>query len=296
LNILITGGAGFIGQNLYNLLKEKHDVTLVDNFSTSNIVDNIVSLDLSKHTIQIEELIRNTDVIYHLAGSVGVKKIDSEYHESLMNSVNINNVIFPLVERYQKKLIFASTSEVYGECTDAKESDTCQISSPEFGRGSYSCAKLMSEFILKSYTFPSVICRFFNVVGKGQLADFGMVIPNFVKSAKANRRLIIHNDGAQVRSFCDISDAVIMLEMLLDDVHNGEIYNIGNSENEISMLDLACKIINMCDSNSEIFFRDTKEVFSKQFFEINKRTVCTDKFDEYYKAQQTLDEIIASVI
>ena len=294
--ILITGGAGFIGYNLYMHLKDKHEVTLIDNFSTSTPKSGVIQINLAKPSKQLEELIKNTDIIYHFAGSVGVKKIDSEYHGSLVNSININNRVFPLAEKYQKKLIFASTSEVYGECHDAKESDTLQISSPEFSRGSYACAKLMSEFILKSYTFPNVICRFFNIVGKGQLPDYGMVLPNFIENAKNGKDIIIHDDGSQVRSFCDIRDAVVMLEMLLDNIHNDEIYNIGNSDNEMNMLTLAKIVISMLDSSSNIVFKPSSEVFSKQFFEIKNRTVCTEKFDKYFKAKINLSSIIRSMI
>ena len=296
MKILITGGAGFIGYNLYNHLKDKHDVTLVDNFSTSISKPNVINLDLSKKSKLLNELVQDCDVIYHLAGSVGVKKIDSEYHKSLVNSLNINNVLFPLCQKYNKKVIFASTSEVYGECKNAKESDTLKISSPEFGRGSYACAKLMSEFILKSFTFPSVICRFFNIVGKGQLPDYGMVLPNFIKKAKAGEDLIVHDNGEQVRSFCDISDAIIMLEMLLDDVHNGEIYNIGNSNNEMTMDRLATAVILLTSSDSKIMYKPSSEIFSKQFFEIKNRTVCTEKFDKFYTARISTHDIIKSMI
>ena len=295
MNILITGGAGFIGSNLCEHLKDKHDITLVDNFSTST-KKNAIELDISKYSTELENLIKNTDIVYHFAGSVGVKKIDSEYHESLMNSININNVVFGLCEKYQKKLIFASTSEVYGECKEAHESDTLNISSPEFGRGSYACAKLMSEFILKSYTFPSTICRFFNIVGKGQLPDYDMVIPNFIKNAKLNSDIIIHNDGSQVRSFCDIRDAVVMLEILLDDTHNGEIYNIGNARNNISILGLANLIKGLSNSTSNIVHKNTSEVFSKQFFEINNRLVNTDKFNTFYKAKISIEKIIKDLL
>jgi len=296
MNVLITGGAGFIGWNLYNHLRENKnikDIYLVDNYSTSNISTEkqkvINKLDISKYSEELENIIKEVDVIYHLAGSVGVKKIDSEYHSALMNSLNINNVIFPLCEKYQTKVIYASTSEVYGECDNAKETDNLTISSPEFGRGSYSCAKLMSEFIIKSYTFPSTIVRFFNVVGKGQVPDYGMVIPNFIKRAKNNEDLIIHNNGSQVRSYCDIRDAVIMLEMLLDNKHNNEIYNIGNADNIMSVRSLANMIVNNTKSNSMLVFKDTKKIFSKEFFDINK-------FNKYYKAKYTLTEIIKELI
>jgi len=296
LKVLITGGSGFIGYNLYNHLKNKHNITLVDNFYTSTQRDNVINLDISKYSAKLEELVKNIDVIYHFAGSVGVKKIDSEFHNSLMNTLDINDVLFRLCEKHNKKLIYASTSEVYGNCKDAKETDFCKISSPEFGRGSYSCAKLMSEFILKSYTFPSVICRFFGIVGRGQLPNYGMVLPNFIKNAKDNKDLIVYGDGQQSRCFCSIDDTVIMLELLLDDVHNGEIYNIGNSETNIKIIDLAKKVIQITNSKSKIVFKNTDKIFSKDFFEIYYRSPCTKKFDKYYKARYDIDSIIESVI
>jgi UDP-glucose 4-epimerase len=299
MKILITGGAGFIGWNLYNKLKNNHIVTLIDNFSTSEISSekrNVINLDISTYSQKLEELISDVDLVFHLAGSVGVKKIDSEYHSALMNSININNVVFPLCEKYQTKVIYASTSEVYGECENAKETDNLTIASPEFGRGSYSCAKLMSEFIIKSYTFPSTIVRFFNIVGKGQVSNYGMVIPNFIEKAKNNEDLTVHDDGTQVRSFCDIDDAVIMLELLMDSKHDDEIYNIGNPKNTINMCELAKKVINLTHSDSKIQYKDTKDIFSKEFFEIVYRTPCTDKIDKYYEAQKSLDDIIKDLI
>lgn len=297
MNILITGAAGFIGWNLYNQLKtQNHKIALIDNFSTSNNKQAVHNLDISVYSEELEALVKTADVIYHLAGSVGVKKIDSEYHKSLMNSININNILFELCEKHCTKVIFASTSEVYGECTNAKETDTLQISSPEFGRGSYSCAKLMSEFILKSYSFPSTIVRFFNVVGKGQIHNYGMVIPTFMKNAKESKPLIVHNKGTQVRSYCCISDAVIMLNMLLDEEHNNKIYNIGNTNNKTTVKELAELIIDLTNSKSKIIYKDTDQVFSKEFFEINERSVCTDKFNKFYKAEKPLHDIIKGLI
>jgi len=296
LKVLITGGSGFIGYNLYNHLKNKHNVTIVDNFSTSVLREDTINLDISKYSTELEELVKCTDVIYHFAGSVGVKKIDSEFHDTLMNTLNINSTLFVLCSEYNKKVIYASTSEVYGNCKDAKETDFCKIASPDFGRGSYSCAKLMSEYLLKSYDFPSVICRFFGIVGKGQLPDYGMVLPNFIKNAKEGKDLLLYGDGQQSRCFCSIDDAIKMLELLLDDVHNGEIYNIGNSETDIKIIDLAKKVIQITQSTSEIVFKNPNEIFSKDFFEIDYRSPCTEKFDKYYKARYNIDDIIKSTI
>jgi len=155
---------------------------------------------------------------------------------------------------------------------------------------------LMSEFILKSYNFTSIICRFFGIVGKGQLPDYGMVLPNFIENAKNNKDLIVYNDGQQSRCFCSIKDTVKMLELLLDDVHNGEIYNIGNSKTNIKILDLAKKVIHITNSKSKIIFKNIDEIFSKNFFEIVYRSPCTEKFDRYYKAKYNIDDVISDMI
>lgn len=302
--ILITGGGGFIGSHLSNLHISKHDhVTVVDNFSTGNNFTEgpnrvVLPLDLSvgKYAQEIENVLSETDIVYHMAGSVGVKYVDQDPRGTLRNSFNINNNIFPMFEKYNNRVIFASTSEVYGNTVEAKETDILKIGSPDTLRWGYACAKLMSEFLLKTYTFPHTIVRFFNVTGAGQLSKYGMVLPTFVELAKQNKDIIVYGDGTQYRTFCDIRDAVNMLDILTGSDHVDEIYNIGNTDNTITIACLAEKIISIIGGSSQVVYREHKDDFSKEHGEIYKRKPNTAKMDQYYRAKYTIEEIIESFI
>ena len=309
MDILITGGCGFIGGHLSRFLLEKgHRITIIDNLSTSkvNIIDDLKKLgDVEFYNMNLASLtdedrddlnyiLRDTDLVYHMAGSVGVKYIDEDPKGTLQNSFQINNNLFPLFENWNTKVVYASTSEVYGDTQEAKETDVLHIGSPDKMRWGYACSKLMSEFLLKSYNFPSVIVRFFNVTGEGQLPDYGMVLPNFVDKAKRGEPLIVYGNGWQTRTFCDVRDAVEMLWILgADPKHNGEIYNIGNSENFMSINKLADLVIEKFGGTKE--YRDYEQDFSEDFDEIYERKPNTDKISQYYVCRYSTEDIIGSM-
>lgn len=304
--IAITGGNGFIGRHLaeYHLTRGDY-VHSIDNYSTSvkpektNTLPGLtnVCFDLSSPpNDRIKWIIRNAEIVYHLASSVGVKYIDKSPGDTLRNSMDINNNMFPLFEKFQSRVIFASTSEVYGNTEHAKETDTLKIGSPDTMRWGYACGKLMSEFLLKSYNFPSTIARFFNVTGSGQLSSHGMVLPTFVKLAKKNDNIVVHGDGEQYRSFCDVRDAIQMLVAITSDTNIGEIYNIGSSVNIHTIKDLAETVIDVIGSDSEIIYKKYSECFSDQFGEIYKRAPNTEKIDRLYKAKHDLRDIVSSMI
>ena len=302
--IVITGGTGFIGTHLAKMHKKLGDVVVViDNLSTSTYdekhpADIFVSFDLSSESdmYKLDTVFKESDIVYHLAGSVGVKYVDNDPKDALRNSFNINNNLFPLFEKYNNRVIFASTSEVYGNTEQARESDTLKIGPPDTLRWGYACGKLMSEFLLKTYSFPSTVVRFFNVTGPGQKSDFGMVLPTFIEKAKLGEDLIVYGDGQQYRTFCDIRDAVKMLNILSDDEHIGEIYNIGNTDNTITMTQLAEEVLATVGSDSRIVYRDYEKDISKDFGEIYKRKPNTDKMNQYYRAKYKIKEIVESFI
>ncbi|WP_408098573.1 NAD-dependent epimerase/dehydratase family protein [Peredibacter sp. HCB2-198] len=303
MNILITGGFGFIGSNLMKrYLSFGHSVSVIDDLSTACISSypgvEFFKIDLSRPSHSelavINSAIQKSDLIFHMASAVGVKVIDQDPQSAIRKNGLINHHLFPLFEKHQKKVIFASSSEVYGETEEARETDVLKIGSPDVLRWGYACGKLMGEFLLKTYTFPHVIARFFNVTGKGQK---NMVLPNFIERVKNNQDLTVYGNGLQYRSFCDIRDAVEMLVLLAEnDVHNGETYNIGNSLETYTMTELAQMVISISDKRSQIQYRPYGEEHSLQSQDILKRKPNTEKIQRYYQAKFTIKDTIHEML
>jgi UDP-glucose 4-epimerase len=248
--VLIIGGAGFIGSHLARrMVNDGCSVTIIDNMSTGrkenleDIKDQIKLLEVTEQNMYHE--IGHCDLIVHLAASVGVKYVEKNPLESIMNNLMMENIVFTMNSRFKKPLIFASTSEVYGRSKNVpfEEDDDLLIGNPKELRWGYACSKLMGEFILRAHDFPFVIVRFFNVVGPGQLSDHGMVIPSFVQRAINGEPIEVYGTGSQIRSFCHVNDAVDALMMLaFDKKHYNDTYNIGNEDNQIMMSQLARKV------------------------------------------------------
>lgn len=298
-NIIITGGAGFIGSNLANHYTSIGDnVVVIDNFQTShkdcNLPCTIIEQDLTTFKIP-EDILRDADIVYHMASSVGVKFVDSHPDHAIQSMMQMNLNLLPQFEKHMCRLVFASTSEVYGNSNDAKEDDTLHIGNPGKLRWGYACGKLMTEFLLKTYTFPSTVARFFNITGPGQLSTHGMVLPTFVESAKKSRDIIVHGTGEQTRSFCDIRDAINMIDIISSSDHIGETYNIGNNNNLISILDLAKTVVSVTNSNSNIVKEDYTSHFSDQFCDIFSRNPNINKINKYYKPKYHINDIITNM-
>lgn len=263
MKFLVIGGAGFIGSHLVEYLVNKgEEVTVIDNFVTgrkSNLYDilpHIKIINFNKPEIFLDA-IAQTDYIYHLAGSVGVNYINENPKESVLNNLNMITKVCKLAEKYNKPVLFTSTSEVYGnsKLLPFDEKNHLCIGTPESKRWSYSCAKLMGEFLLKIHNFPSIIIRPFNIVGERQLPNYGMVLPNFIQNAMIDDDIVINGDGRQVRCFCYVKDILEPLYRLLIEPENyNEIYNIGNPDNLYSMKDLAELVIKQLDSDSKIVY------------------------------------------
>ena len=314
MKILITGGFGFIGTHLTrHYLGGGHSVSIMDNLSTgitngshgffSKSKNRLSHYDIDlgrisqKNSHTLKGVIEDSDLIYHLASPVGVKYLDSSPHRFIIEGHRINANVFPLFEEFQKKIVFISSSEVYGESEDAKETDSLKIGSPEILRWGYACNKLMGEFLLKSYTFPSVIVRPFNITGHLQSPDYGMVLPSFIHRAGQGQNPIVYNTGEQIRSFCDIRDAVPMMTLLGEnDEHNGEIYNLGNPSNTTTIMELAELVVETFGGGIGIDRTPYSEVFTANSQDIHIRKPNTDKISKHYQCRYDLRDIISSMV
>lgn len=313
VKILITGGMGFIGSHLAKKYQSScAKIYLIDNLSTNAISpecdfikvnENIhfIQMDLSslsnKDLEQLEKILSEVSLVYHFASPVGVKYLDGKPKEAVRSLFFTTATLFPLFEKYSNKVIYASTSEVYGENTLAKESDILNIGSPTQLRWGYSCGKLMSEFMLHSFNFPFVILRFFNVTGAGQLFNYGMVLPNLVDQALRNEDLVVFDQGLQTRCFCDIRDAIEMIHLLSHSPdYESETFNIGNANNELSILELAELILKTTKSSSRITHKEFDKVYSKNIGEIYKRKLDNTKIGTIYECRYDLNDIVTSYV
>ena len=311
MNYLILGGAGFIGQHLTDALfkqKERHvGITVIDNLKTSTregieqfkehknlyrfIEDDLTTID-DKEFLKIA---RKHDKIFNLAGSVGVEHVDKFPSETLFNNLALANKLIPLFQQLRNRHVtFSSTSEIYGE-GPFHENANASIGPSSKLRWGYASAKLTTEFMIRASAFPYTIVRFFNVVGPGQLGDFGMVLPRFINAAKNNEDIIVHGDGEQVRSFCHVNDAIDALIKLSDT--NGELFNIGNDE-PVSIKQLAERVIAISGSSSKIQLVPYEQIFSKHHGDIYKRIPDLDKIKSTisYSPKYSLDDIIKDML
>lgn len=308
MNILILGGAGFIGQHLtHNLLKTRQNrVTVLDNLKTARInlddfaeyknLYEFVEADLSTiDETTFLKLCSKQHRIYHLASSVGVEYVDKEPKLTVYNNVALANKIIPLLAKANKPVIFSSTSEIYGNGPTFSEDDPSGIGPSNKLRWAYATSKLMSEFMIRSSGFPYTIVRFFNVTGPGQLPDFGMVLPKMIKSAKAGEDIIVHGDGEQVRSFCHIDDAIDALVKVSET--SNDVFNIGN-EQPVTINQLAERVIALTGSTSKIKHVPYEQAFSKEYEDIRYRVpnLTKLKYHTGYVPKYSLDDIIRDMI
>jgi UDP-glucose 4-epimerase len=307
MNNLLLGGAGFIGQNLaHKLLKTRMErVTIIDNLATSRInlddfaeyknLFKFVEADLTNmDSAELLAHMKDNNRIFHLAGSVGVEHIDRHPSETLFNNIALSNKLIPLFQQAKRHVVFASTSEIYGEGPFSEESNASIGPSSKL-RWGYATAKLMTEFMLRACTFPHNTVRFFNVVGPGQVGDYGMVLPRFINAAKAGEDLIVYGSGEQVRSFCHIKDALDALVKV--STTPGELYNIGNDE-PMTINQLAQRVIELSGSTSKIVHVPYEQAFSKHHGDINKRVPDLTKIrtNLNYSPKYNLDDIIKDML
>ncbi|HDZ22724.1 MAG TPA: NAD-dependent epimerase/dehydratase family protein [Phycisphaerae bacterium] len=313
-NILITGGAGFIGSHLADrLVADGHGVVLVDDLSTGSL-DNIA--DLLKHpSVEfIRESVRNEmtmtslvdrcDMIYHLAAAVGVQLIVDRPVHTIETNIHGSEVMLNLANKFRRKILVASTSEVYGKNTKVPfvEDDDVTLGPTHFTRWSYACSKMVDEFLALAYhdqyRLPTVICRFFNTVGPRQTGQYGMVVPRFVRRALRGEPIEIYGTGKQSRCFCNVSDVVgAIVKLMACDAAEGKVVNVGTDES-VTIEELANKIIDMTGSKSDTRRLSYEEAYGRPFDDMLTRVPSLEKVNRLigYKPTVTLEETLRQVI
>jgi UDP-glucose 4-epimerase len=314
LRYLITGGAGFIGSHLADALVMRDDrVVILDDLSTglqANVEQlaqsgavTLVEGSVTQRDL-VEDLIAECDCCLHLASAVGVKLVVSQPLETLRRTVRGTDIVMEAAARHGKRLLFASTSEVYGKNSDGalhEESDRV-LGSPFKSRWSYAIAKSYGEALVHGYHLEhgaaTAVVRLFNTIGPRQRGAYGMVVPRLVRQALADQDLTVYGDGSQTRCFLHVADAVAAIIGLSE--HEGAIghaFNIGNPE-PITILDLALRIIDRTGSNSRIRLVPYDEAYDDGFEELGRRQPDTSALEELlgWRPQRTLDEALDDVI
>jgi UDP-glucose 4-epimerase len=318
MRVLITGGAGFIGSHLAESCLERGDeVYIIDDLSTGSM-DNIRLLQekpeyrnklfvhintILNHDLMLE-LTGICDVVYHMAAAVGVQTILDKPLESIVTNIQGTEKVLEMCNKFRKRVLIASTSEVYGKHTHAPLVETDNIiygPSSKF-RWSYAASKLMDEFTALAYHRTNglevIITRLFNTVGPRQTGAYGMVIPRFVAQALKNEPITVYGDGTQTRTFTYVKDVVVALTRLMESKQAvGEVFNIGGKE-EISILDLAHKIISMTESTSKIQMIPYEDAFGKDFEDMQRRVPSTEKLESVtgFAPDNDLDFILSEVV
>jgi len=314
LRVLITGGAGFIGSHLSDAYLERGDeVYVIDDLSTGKIenIQHLKGHPNFHYTIEsvhnqpvTAELVDQSDVIFHLAAAVGVKLIVESPVRTIETNVRGTEVVLSLANKKKKKVLVASTSEVYGLSADVpfREDGNLVMGATTKGRWSYACSKAIDEFLALAYwrekKLPTIVVRLFNTVGPRQTGQYGMVIPTFVKQALAGRPITVYGDGQQSRCFGYVGDIVGALVKLMDHEQAvGQVFNIG-SNHEISILKLAERVKELTKSTSEIVFVPYDEAYEEGFEDMPRRIPDISKISGLvgFKPEMGLDGILESVI
>jgi len=314
MHYLITGGAGFVGSHLADaLLDQGHRVTVIDDLSTGSM-RNITHLrhqerfryviDTMLNPPLLAELVDDADAIFHLAAAVGVQLIVESPVRTIETNVRCTELLLTLAAKKKKKVLVASTSEVYGKSTDIpfREDGDLVMGATTRGRWSYACSKAIDEFMAIAYwrekRLPTVVVRLFNTVGPRQTGQYGMVIPRFVRQALDGEPLTVYGDGTQSRCFTHVSDVVRALVGLMEtDRAVGDVFNVGNND-EITILELAERVRRLCGSSSEIVFVPYAVAYEENFEDMPRRVPALDKIRRVIGWTPTIgtDSILESVI
>ena len=311
---MITGGAGFIGSHLSDAYIDRGDeVFVIDDLSTGSI-ENIAHLKSHprfRYTIDsvtnqpvLAELVDQCDVIFHLAAAVGVKLIVESPVRTIETNVHGTEVVLSLANKKKKKVLIASTSEVYGLSTEVpfREDGSLVMGATTKGRWSYACSKAIDEFLALAYwrekKLPTIVVRLFNTVGPRQTGQYGMVIPTFVKQSLSGRQITVYGDGRQSRCFGYVGDIIGALIKLMDHPDSvGQVFNIGSNE-EVTILELAKRVKELTHSESEITFVPYDEAYEEGFEDMPRRVPDIAKVGALvgFRPRMSLNGILQSVI
>jgi len=314
VQILVTGAAGFIGSHLGEaMLNAGHNVVAVDDLSTGS-ADNIKAsmendrYEFVRDSVQnvqtMNSLVGKCDVIFHLAAAVGVQLIVDQPVHTIETNIHGSEVVLELANKFRRKILIASTSEVYGKNTKTpfNEDDDVTLGSTKFTRWSYACSKMIDEFLALAYhskdNLDTIVCRFFNTIGPRQTGSYGMVVPRFICKALRGEPIEIYGSGEQSRCFCNVSDVVVALQKLIEcDNAVGEVINIGNQES-ISINDLAKRILQITGSDSIIRHLSYEEAYGRPFDDLMVRIPDLSKAARLigYAPKRTLDETLREII
>jgi UDP-glucose 4-epimerase len=304
---LITGGAGFIGSHLSDALVARGDsVIVVDNLSTgkNQVVPSVEFVQGSIFDEKLmDSLVSKVDHVLHLAAAVGVFNIVNKPLDSLMTNIKGTEIMLELCDKYKKPILITSTSEVYGKNNTVplnEESDRV-LGSPLKSRWSYSEAKAIDESMAYFYHqekgLEVRLIRLFNTVGPRQVGHYGMVVPRFVSAAVSGTALSVYGSGEQIRCFCHVSDAVRALLLVMDsDKAIGEVFNVGNNQ-QISIMDLAKKVIAVTGSSSSIEMVAYEKAYPAGFEDMERRVPDISKIERVlgWKPQIGLEQIIKDI-
>jgi UDP-glucose 4-epimerase len=310
--VLITGGSGFIGSHLVeSISSDVSSISVLDNFSTGEVKNlnssqgkyNLIEGDIRNRDL-VNELIRDSDLIIHLAAALGVSNIMNDTLESISVNIEGSETVLKSAAKHNKRIIIASTSEVYGKNPKQplSEDDDRVVGPPQNIRWTYSDAKAIEEsiarvlFLTKSLQVTTI--RFFNTVGPRQTGKYGMVIPRLVDSALAGDDLIVHGDGNQTRVFCHVQDAVNgMISLIGNDKSIGEVFNIGGV-GEVSINQLSEIILNITNSNSKVVHVPYDEIYPVGFEDMQRRVPNISKIENLtgWKPKNKLEKIIEDIV
>jgi len=313
LRYLITGGAGFIGSHLAEkLLSGGHSVAVLDDLSTGREA-NITAIrrhpqfsfirDSVENETTVNIAVANADYVFHLASAVGVQLIVDEPVRTIRTTIHGTEVVLEAAHRFGKPVLITSSSEVYGKTTKVpfSEDDDVVMGATSFSRWCYAYSKGIDEFLGLAYhqqfNLPVTIVRLFNTVGPRQVGQYGMVLPRFVEAALSNQPLQVYGDGRQTRCFCHVADVVDAMIRLSASSNPGRVFNLGSDE-EVSILELARRVIAQTGSKSELNFVSYEKAYGRSFDDLARRVPKLDRIREVigFKAKFDLNQIIQSVI